>query len=108
MSATYNHCVKSVRIRSFAAPHFPAFGLVSLRIQSECGKIRTRKTPNTDTCHRDYHVLKLFNILQICSSVKRDVIISIKNGIKKLSPDLLNDGIRPKNHLCLGLYAQKY
>ena len=36
-------------------PHFPTFGLntgsysVSLRIQSECGKIRTRITPNTDT-----------------------------------------------------------
>ena len=49
------HCVKSVRIRSFSGPHFPAFGLntgkygVSLRIQSECGKIRTRKSPNMDT-----------------------------------------------------------
>ena len=51
------HCVKSVRIRSFSGPYFPAFGLnaerysVSLRIQSEYGKIRTRKTPNTDTSH---------------------------------------------------------
>ena len=38
-------------------PHFPAFGLnterysVSLRIQSECGKIRTSKTPYLDTFH---------------------------------------------------------
>ena len=36
---------------------FSTFGLnaqrysVSLRIQSECGKIRTRVTPNTDTFH---------------------------------------------------------
>ena len=51
------HCVKGVRIRSFSSPYFPAFGLntdrygVSLRIQSECGKIRTRKTLNTDTFH---------------------------------------------------------
>ena len=36
------HCVKSVPIRSFSGPYFPAFGLnmerysVSLRIQSEC------------------------------------------------------------------------
>ena len=55
----YN-CVKSIRIRNFSCPYFPAFGLnavsrsrteysVSLRIQSECGKIRTRITPNTDT-----------------------------------------------------------
>ena len=52
---TDTHCVKSVRIRSYSGPHFPAFGLnterysVSLRIQSECGKIRTRITPNRDT-----------------------------------------------------------
>ena len=42
-------------IRSYSGPYFPAFGLnterysVSLHIQSECGKIRTRITPNTDT-----------------------------------------------------------
>ena len=99
MSATYNHCVKSVRIRSFSGPDFPTFGLVSLRIQSKCGKIRTRKAPNTDTCHRDYHILKLVSILPIFSSVKRDVIISIKNGIKKLPPDLLNDSIRQKKYV---------
>ena len=50
-----SHCVKNVRIRSNSGPYFPAFGLnterysVSLRIQSECGKIRTRITPNRDT-----------------------------------------------------------
>ena len=50
-------CVKGVRIRSYSGPYFPAFGLnterysVSLRIQSECGKIRTRITPNTETFH---------------------------------------------------------
>ena len=49
------HCVESVRIRSYSGPYFPAFGLnterycASLRIQSECGKIQTRITPNTDT-----------------------------------------------------------
>ena len=42
-------------VRSFIGPYFSAFGLntekysVSLRIQSECGKMRTRITPNTDT-----------------------------------------------------------
>ena len=54
------HHVKSVRIRSFSGSYFPAFGLntgryrVSLRIPSECGKIRTRKSPNTDTFHAVY------------------------------------------------------
>ena len=38
--------MKSIRIRSFSGPYFPAFGL---NIQSTCEKIRTRKTPNTDT-----------------------------------------------------------
>ena len=48
-------CVKSVPNRSFSSPYFPAFGLnterlsVSLRIHSECRKIRIRITPNTDS-----------------------------------------------------------
>ena len=49
------HCVKSIRIWSYSDPYFPALGLnterygVSLRIQSEFGKKRTRITPNTGT-----------------------------------------------------------
>ena len=48
---------ESVRIRSYSGPYFPAFGLntercsVSIRIQSECGKGRTKITPNTDTSY---------------------------------------------------------
>ena len=52
----FPHCVKSIPIRSYSDPHFPACGLnterydgVSLFIQSECGKMWTRITPNTDT-----------------------------------------------------------
>ena len=54
------HCLKSVRYRSFCGSYFPAVRLntqrygVPLRAQSECGKIRTRKTPNTDTFHAVY------------------------------------------------------
>ena len=49
------HCVKSVRIRSYSGPHFPAFGLNTVRyclsphILCECGRIWTGITPNTDT-----------------------------------------------------------
>ena len=49
--------VESVRIRRFSGPYFPVFGLntdiygVSFRILSKCGKIRTRKTLNTDNFH---------------------------------------------------------
>ena len=48
---------ESVCIRSFSGAYFPAFGLnterysVSLRIQSECWKVRTRKIPNTESFH---------------------------------------------------------
>ena len=51
------HCVKNVLIRSFSGAYFPAFGLntekygLFLRIQSECRKIRARKTPNANTFH---------------------------------------------------------
>ena len=46
------HCVKSVLIRSFFE--------VSLRIQSECGKIPTRKTPYLDTFHAVQIVKEIF------------------------------------------------
>ena len=44
-------CVKSVDIRSFSRSYFPAFGQNSkiYRVTSKRGKIRTRKTSNTDT-----------------------------------------------------------
>ena len=55
------HCVKSVKvIEGYSGPYFLAFGMnteiyeISLRIQSECGKIPTRITPNTDTFHAVY------------------------------------------------------
>ena len=41
------YSVKSVRMRSFSGPYFPAFGLNTERD----GKIRTRKTLNTATFH---------------------------------------------------------
>ena len=51
------HCLKSVCIRSFSDPCFPAFRLNTNRysafllIQSGYGKTRTRKIPNTNTFH---------------------------------------------------------
>ena len=57
LSEDNSHCVKSVRIWNFSGTYFPAFRVnterysVSLCIQSECGKIRTRITPNMDTFH---------------------------------------------------------
>ena len=59
------YCVKSARIRSFSGPYFPVSGLdterLCLRIQSECRKIRTKKTPNTDIFHA-VRVMRNMNI----------------------------------------------
>ena len=52
---TSSHCVKVSLFVLISGPHFPAFGIdtkrygVSPRNQCECGKMRTRITPNTDT-----------------------------------------------------------
>ena len=49
--------MKSVHIRNYSGPYFPAFGLntksysVSLRIQSQCRKMGTRITQNTVTLY---------------------------------------------------------
>ena len=67
------HCVKSARIRNYSGPHFPAFGLnadsrilLSLRIQFECRKMRTRITPNTNTFHTVYTAIQLFKRILEC------------------------------------------
>ena len=41
------------------------FGVFQVRIQSECGKIRTRKSPNTDTFHGVISILKYRDHLSI-------------------------------------------
>ena len=62
---------------------FSAFGLnterygVSLRIQSECGKIRTRITPNTDIFHavsRTPHGLITENLMHLEFTQKTSVV----------------------------------
>ena len=51
--------MKSIRIRGYSGLYFSTFGLntercgVNLLIQSDCGKIRSRITPNTDTSYAD-------------------------------------------------------
>ena len=65
------YCVKSVRICSYSGTYFPVSGLNTERygvcfcIHSECGKIRTRITPNTDTFLRNVaHRFKKFVLLK--------------------------------------------
>ena len=92
-----NHCVKSVRIRSYSGPHSPAFGLrysVSLHIQSECGKMRTRITPNTDTFYAENtkknendnlvaHKIKFFNKVRFMVSSLSNLAGNLGQELRK-------------------------
>ena len=42
-------CKPHENLNSCTAYKVPVFGVFLVRIQSACGKIHTRKTPNTDT-----------------------------------------------------------
>ena len=70
------HCIKSVHIWSYSGPYFPTFGLnteryfISLRIQSECGKIRTRITPNTDTFYAVFVPSIIANFINFTQKIR--------------------------------------
>ena len=100
------HCVKSVPVRSYSGPYYPAFGLnaerysVSVSIQSERVKIQTRITPNTDTFHLLYEMLcaiwyHLFNFN--LKNVK--LLLTVYNVTKSNTPPCTNDA---KSHHVYG------
>ena len=67
--------MKSVRIRGYSGLHFPAFGLntercrVSLSVQSECGKMLTRITPNK----------VLFKAVGVCVIIILSYLLTLHN-----------------------------
>ena len=64
------HCLKSVRIRSFSGTIFSAYGLnFQSNIQSKCGKIWTRKSPNTGTFHAVLDACEHFQISHLFHSI---------------------------------------
>ena len=73
---------KSVRIWSYCGPFFPTFGLnserytISLRIQSECEKVRIRITPNKGTFYavQDTNNLWFSNLQDTVSSITLSLI----------------------------------
>ena len=79
------HCLRSVRFRSYSGPYFLAFGLnterygVSLRIHSECGKLRTRTTSNTDTFHALLSEYKIENVKIFTQSLTKIFCIRVFN-----------------------------
>ena len=83
MKLEYCHCVKSVHVRSFSGSTFPAFGLnterysVSLRIQSECEKIRilTLTIPNTDT----FYAVCCFEVMPLLEKYLKS-LANVKNN----------------------------
>ena len=78
---------KKCLIRVFSWLYFPAFELnterygISLRIQSKCGKIRTKKTPNMDTFHAAVSTLHSF--IKLIRSHRMKIFCE-KDGIKTL------------------------
>ena len=79
------HSIKSVRIRSYSGLHFPSFGLntETLRIESECGKMQTRITLNTDTFHA---VMIIVFCFQICLVYKTNkLLVPLLNWVVFLS-----------------------
>ena len=84
---TVSHCVKNARIRSYYGPHFPVFGLNTLRIRSECGKIWTRITPNTDTFYAVNLSLKKILSLKKLSMLFYKCFVEFISANVKLRPN---------------------
>ena len=95
------HCVKGVHTQSFFGPYFPVFGLnterysVSLRILSECRKMRNRTTPNRKIFRSALLIRQKTNKKEsIINSInkkdnnffKRSVIVSLNNEEIKKDP----------------------
>ena len=70
----YIHYLKSARIWSFFRPYFAAFGLCIL---FKCGKIRTRKTPNTGTFHAVVVVVLVVVVLVVVVLVVVVVVVEV-------------------------------
>ena len=88
--SSHFYCVKIVRIRSFSGPYFPVFGLnterycVSLRIQFERRKMRSRKTPKMDSFQAVFVLIKV-NLLAVwCKQGRRQSNLEKKLKHKKL------------------------
>ena len=76
------HCVRSLRIRNYFGPHFPAFGQNTERYGVFSFQ-RTKVTPNTDTFHAVCYTLS--SITLHFFDVKQ---ISFYTGINETEPNL--------------------
>ena len=110
------HCVKSGRTRNFSGPSFSSFGLntkiyrVNLCSQSECVKMRTRKTPNMDTFHAVWsHLLKKF-LIEVFTSLFSVLLVFEKNTGKKANIIMTNilEVLLQFGCCCLQVFYEKY
>ena len=80
-------CVKSFHIKSFSGPFFPALGLntesysVNIRIRCKCGKIWTRKSPNTDT----FYAVNYFTIINFLLQNPMKCYLSVSHDSKLIT-----------------------
>ena len=85
--------MKSVRIRSFSGPYFPAFELnterLSLCIQFECRKMRTRKTPNTDNFQAVCYIQIFYHKFLFMPGFALNTIIRKTNLLKKCTSSII-------------------
>ena len=87
---------KGPKYRVFSGLYFPAFGLnmdrysVSLRIQSNCAKVRAKKPPYLDTFHAV--IGKQFDTGSICywDKWKLFILLYLQNFFSKMTSNLLS------------------
>ena len=90
---------ESVRMHNFSSSYFPVFGVnieryrvyrVSLRIQSKCGKIQSRKIPYTCNFQAVQYFLKYFNLLLSEGKLKKLAIQDVNILYIRRSARFLN------------------
>ena len=99
------HCIKSVRTRSVSGLYFPEFGLnteiyrANLHIQSECGKIKTRKTPNKGTFYAVPCIIILTSLHFLTTLVK--YILLERAGVRILLSCAHRQTPQVNIHICV-------
>ena len=97
--------MKNIRIWSFSGQYFPAFRPnterygVSVRVHSECEKIRARKTPNTDTSDAAKvleieYSSEMDQIQKLMKTAQKNMYLRPKAKLNKrnINKDILNNG----------------
>ena len=71
------HCMKSVRIRSYSGPYFPAFGLNADQNNSEYGHfLRSGESYLFVEINEDTFIVKNFYALRLHESLQQNMLIA--------------------------------